>query len=305
MRADKYYGDAVLSYEAERCCSVRWAREQIAVDDFVATGPILDVPLGTARYREIYRAKRLKVCGLDISDDMLAIARRNAPEIEARRGSVLSLPYADGSFGTVVCTRMLDWLSPVEMPKAVAELRRVARELVVTVRHGKLECRVNQTHGLAEFLATVNGLHTDARRVTERSKDGTEEIFHLRPPRWSDVIEQFQWHGPSAEYEITRLTNEWLAASGRNPLAMADEISESNWRIIAEYWNAEQCGYCIRSMAGNVDSYKTSDPPRFDPWRPATVLNYRGVDIVIDGRRRMNLWMQSEGRFPVLWLWRK
>src|SRR5687768_13349312 len=108
--ADKYYGAAAETYDATRCHSLRWAHEQLAVNDFVTEGRVLDVPLGTGRYVGLYRAKGLDVIGVDVSEDMLAVARRNYPGIDARRGNVLGLPFSGGMFAIAVCTRLLDWL---------------------------------------------------------------------------------------------------------------------------------------------------------------------------------------------------
>jgi hypothetical protein len=192
------------------------------------------------------------------------------------------------------------------MMRAVEELRRVADHVVVTIRHGAPGCRVNYTHRLADFYSAIVGLHIAERRITEQTRDGTEEIFLLRAPKWSDVVEQFAWHGPPAEIEMQRLADEWRTMAGLCPLPMAHNVTAENFEVRADYWTTKQCGYALRSMRRAAASYITDEPPRFDPHRPATVLNFEGVDIVLDGRRRMNLWLKEEGRrFPVLWLWRR
>lgn len=71
-----------------------------------------------------------RVCGIDISDSMLAIAqaRAHAPgtaPIEFRRGSASEIPYADGSFDVAVSTQVLEYVA--DIPGALAELRRVLR----------------------------------------------------------------------------------------------------------------------------------------------------------------------------------
>jgi len=71
-----------------------------------------------------------RVCGIDISDDMLAIAATRDPgtdaaAIELTRGGAEEIPYADGSFDAVVTTQVLEYVPDV--PGALAEIHRVLR----------------------------------------------------------------------------------------------------------------------------------------------------------------------------------
>jgi ubiquinone/menaquinone biosynthesis C-methylase UbiE len=54
------------------------------------------------------------------------------PDVAFREGAAEALPFADDAFDTVVCTHMLEHVQ--DLPRAIAELRRVAsRRLVVVV----------------------------------------------------------------------------------------------------------------------------------------------------------------------------
>lgn len=299
MQADKYYGDIARRYDQERCHTMRWAKEQIAVFDMIYGGSVLDVPIGTGRYVEIYRRRGAgSIVGVDISDDMLAQATLKYPGLNVMRGSIFKLPFPDKSFDNVVCTRLLDWLTPDDMARAIKELRRVARTLIVSIRHGKEEIRINQTHDLATFYEVINGLHICMRRTTEVTRDGKEEIFRLREPWWSDVLAQFAYHGHTPAFELERLARFWLGDTFR--------VQESDVRISAEYWTGDVLGEIIDEMGARYDDglpdemrYVTSQPPRFAAG-PATILRARGTSIVLDGRRRINQWRTTPGRYPVL-----
>lgn len=182
MSGDTYYGQLARNYDAARCHTKRWALEQAAIKDLVTSGPVLDCPVGTGRFVGIYRAKGLACTGVDISADMLAEARRNYPGLDAGKGSIFALPFGDDTFATSVCNRMLDWLSPADMARAVIELRRVAPCLVVSIRHGTPSRRSSGTyaHDLAQFMGALDGMTVDARCVTEVNHDGIDEIFRLR-----------------------------------------------------------------------------------------------------------------------------
>lgn len=71
-----------------------------------------------------------RVCGIDISDSMLTLARgRAAPAgsapVEYRHGGVDAVPYPDGSFDAAVCTQVLEYVA--DIPAALAEVLRVLR----------------------------------------------------------------------------------------------------------------------------------------------------------------------------------
>jgi SAM-dependent methyltransferase len=71
-----------------------------------------------------------RVCGIDVSDSMLTLARgRTLPAgsapVEYRHGGVDAVPYPDGSFDVVVSTQVLEYIA--DIPAALAEASRVLR----------------------------------------------------------------------------------------------------------------------------------------------------------------------------------
>ena len=80
-----------------------WVVDQLALSPGEA---VLDVACGTGVVARECLAKvgpAGKVTGLDLSDDMLAVARRLNPEIEWRQGDAATLPFGDAAFDAVVC----------------------------------------------------------------------------------------------------------------------------------------------------------------------------------------------------------
>ena len=298
--ADKYYGRYATNYDASRNRTERWAKEQEAVAEFVTIGKVLDVPIGTARYVSIYRKKGLDCIGLDISGDMLAEAKKKFPDMQLDQGSILDLPYSDKSFGTVVCSRMLDWFNPADMAQAVSEMRRVAHELIVTLRHGPEEVvRVNQTHTLHNFLKQLDGLMICGRRVTEVTQDGTEEIFRFKAATWEDVLKQFSYNGKDPAQEVNRLAGVWF-----KDIVVNTKTTE----VKAEYWTGTKLKKVLEEMSAvydhadlpNKKRYITDDRPRFETTAPATILKAKGEFVILDGRRRINEWCEQPGLHPVL-----
>ena len=73
-----------------------------------------------------------RTVGLELADGMLTQARKRLSAaglgaVELVRGNALELPFEDGSFDLVVNSYMLDLLARVEIPRALAEFKRVMR----------------------------------------------------------------------------------------------------------------------------------------------------------------------------------
>ena len=69
-----------------------------------------------------------RVCGIDVSDSMLAIAQTRATRagsatVELERADANHLPYPDASFDVAVSTQVLEYVE--DIPGALAEIRRV------------------------------------------------------------------------------------------------------------------------------------------------------------------------------------
>jgi ubiquinone/menaquinone biosynthesis C-methylase UbiE len=92
------------------------------------------------------------VVGLDASEAMLDLARRQAPEAIFVRGDVLSLPFPDASFRRLFASHIYGHLNGGERKLFLREARRVAAELVIVdtaSKRGDLEGAV-QLRGLAD-----------------------------------------------------------------------------------------------------------------------------------------------------------
>lgn len=92
---------------------------------------VLDVGTGPGFLARAIAGKvgsRGSVCGVDVSEFLLDVAREGTKEmkgIEFAFGDATNLPYPDGKFDAVVCTQVLEYLPEVD--KALAEFYRVTR----------------------------------------------------------------------------------------------------------------------------------------------------------------------------------
>jgi len=111
----------------------RWRKR--LVDELVKEHPrhILDVATGTGDLAiAACRANPLKITGVDVAEDMLAIGRKKVAErglghlVELLPGSSENLPFGDGSFDAAMVSfgvRNFD-----DLQRGLREMRRVLRE---------------------------------------------------------------------------------------------------------------------------------------------------------------------------------
>jgi demethylmenaquinone methyltransferase/2-methoxy-6-polyprenyl-1,4-benzoquinol methylase len=98
--------------------------------DLAALSPMrtLDVACGTGF---LTRHLRGEVTGLDQSARMLAVAADRLPGVEFVQGDALALPFADNAFERVFTAHFYGHLQADERKRFLAEVFRVARQLVV------------------------------------------------------------------------------------------------------------------------------------------------------------------------------
>jgi ubiquinone/menaquinone biosynthesis C-methylase UbiE len=135
-RVPRIYTRIAPVYEAWARGTESKARRRVLELASVRPGEdILEVATGTGV--QLVRLARAnpggRTVGVEISDGMLAQTRRRLDEaglyeeVELIPGSALELPFADDSFDVVVNGFMLDLLPRDDIPRALAEFKRVLR----------------------------------------------------------------------------------------------------------------------------------------------------------------------------------
>jgi ubiquinone/menaquinone biosynthesis C-methylase UbiE len=108
-----------------------WDEEVDVLAELISSlppGRTLDIACGTGF---LTRHLRGDIVGLDQSKRMLAVAREQVPAAEFVQGDALELPFGDGSFDRVFASYFYCHLEEDERERFLAEVRRVAPELVV------------------------------------------------------------------------------------------------------------------------------------------------------------------------------
>lgn len=133
---------------------------------------VADVGCGTGRLEPYLAAKGLSPRGIDLSPEMIRVARRDHPGFRFDVADLRELPFGDAALAGLVCWYSLMYLAPPHRPAAFGELARVVKPggyLVTAFKAGDSQVRrAGRSTGLGvEF--DVYWLSPDEmeRRLTE------------------------------------------------------------------------------------------------------------------------------------------
>ncbi len=137
-----YKGDTAVNYQQDRVAESIWQKEQQWVAAFLETvkdqAVLLDIPVGSGRFLELYAPKKIKVLGLDVSSDMVAVARSAQdalPEkhavVQLRVGDAEHLDIADNAVDYLLCFRLFHLIPFPVIKKIIKEFHRVSAGPVI------------------------------------------------------------------------------------------------------------------------------------------------------------------------------
>ena len=149
QRAADYFSQNAANWDAIRNLHVSEADVEAAIQALAGEEPVgllLDLGTGTGRVLELLAGRADQAVGIDLSHDMLSIARSNLAasglsNAQVRHGDIFSLPFDDGEADLVVIHQVLHYLD--DPGRALAEAARVlssgGRMLIVDFAPHELE----------------------------------------------------------------------------------------------------------------------------------------------------------------------
>lgn len=182
----RYRGSTASSYENRRRDREKWHREQDAVEAFlerivtdVDEPLILDVPVGTGRFFDLYELFDVRAVGVDVSEDMLEEARTKIDEdstgISLKQGDIMDLSSLDISPDAVVCIRFMNWLDTPDVKDALASIAGTSTtHVVIGIRVQDTPVK-RLTGRLRELYQTVS--RTRDSKTTVHEEDRILEYF--------------------------------------------------------------------------------------------------------------------------------
>jgi SAM-dependent methyltransferase len=147
------------------------------IDHLIALlGPtprVLDAGCGTGRMARHLTDRGVRVAGVDLSSGMVAMARRDHPDVPTAVASTTALPFADSSYDAAMY-----WYSTIHSPDH--HLPRILDEAARVVRPGGLVLLAFQVgDGPREVGRGYRAMGHDVRLVR----------FHRSLDRWSTLLD--------------------------------------------------------------------------------------------------------------------
>ncbi len=185
-----YKGDIAINYQQDRMVEPIWGKEQQWMSDFLQNvndnAVILDIPVGSGRFLELYASKKLEIFGMDISADMVAVSQlaqdgiinKNAV-VKLSVGDAENLDMADNAVDYIFCFRLFHLIPFVNIKKILKEFHRVSKgPVVIEVFNSSLLQKqdVSLSSGLKKIKQKL-------KRVLFAPKDSPAEM----PNAWAHI----------------------------------------------------------------------------------------------------------------------
>ncbi len=192
--ANAYFESVAGTWDTVR--SLHYPNEAIEDALLAAAGPgpferLIDIGTGTGRMLALFADRTKRAEGIDLSHDMLTIARANLEQegienARVRQGDAAAIPYEDESADLVIVHQVLHYVDAPE--RVIAEAARIlapgGQLLVVDFAPHNLEFlrrdhahrHLGVRHDVLENWANVGGLNLSAPRCFEPPEDLKEGL---------------------------------------------------------------------------------------------------------------------------------
>mgnify|MGYP006108869103 CR=1 FL=1 len=169
--ADRYTGLTASNYDEKRKKKEGWKISEdiilkllMGITDKSKGLVVLDVPVGTGRFFDIYKKLSLNVIGIDVSDDMLKMAQKKSKFVDLRKGNILSLP-SDINVNILICYGFLHLISIEDIKKVIHSISQTNAEHIIisaTVKAGKKQVAKNVKNTSKGLMNRIKQVAIDA-----------------------------------------------------------------------------------------------------------------------------------------------
>ncbi|GAA4535110.1 class I SAM-dependent DNA methyltransferase [Amycolatopsis samaneae] len=144
-------------------------------------GPVVDVGCGPGRVTGYLDTLGIPVSGIDLSPEMIAVARREHPTLRFEVGSMTALDRENGALGGVVAWYSIIHTPPELLPPVFAEFARVLAPggyLMLAFQVGDVPRHITSAYGHDGLDYHAYRLRPD--RITALAADaGLQSLSHL------------------------------------------------------------------------------------------------------------------------------
>lgn len=120
-RYAELFADGLEDQPLDRAMLVAFA-EFVRAD---GSGPVADLGCGPGHVTALLHSLGLTASGVDLSAEMIAIAREAHPELRFDQGSMTALPLDDSALGAILARYSVIHTPPERLPEVFAEFHRV------------------------------------------------------------------------------------------------------------------------------------------------------------------------------------
>lgn len=133
-----YHGQKAAKYDERRLKQGKWHKENELVAEYFDAPKdayVLDCPVGTGRFIDLYRKRKVRVFGVDVAAPMLEEAKKKLIRTDRwcqlSVGDAADTGHPDQFFDTVVCFRLFHLVRQDDSDKIFKEISRVAKRCLI------------------------------------------------------------------------------------------------------------------------------------------------------------------------------
>lgn len=157
-------------------------------------GLVVDMGCGPGHVAQYLHALGVPMKGIDLSSEMVAVARKSSPDIPFEQGSMLALSAPDAAWGGIVAFYSIIHLPPADQPQALAEFFRVLRPgglLLLAFHVGDEQQHLDEWWG---YDVSLDAWYLQPQEIEALLRDTgfTIEMSLLRQPYAPEVEHQSQ-----------------------------------------------------------------------------------------------------------------
>lgn len=138
-------------------------------------GPVADVGFGTGRVTTHLNSLGLSVFGVDLSPQMVAVARRTRPGLRFDVGSMLALDLPDGAVVGITAWYSIIHIPQEQLPEVFAEFHRVLAPggyLLLAFQVGDEPLHLTEAFGSRDLARLPPETAGQCRRAVEPGRPG-------------------------------------------------------------------------------------------------------------------------------------
>jgi ubiquinone/menaquinone biosynthesis C-methylase UbiE len=125
------YDEIGQTYDTTRSADPKIIKEIVKHLSPCLEGDYLDIGCGSGNYTEAIFKKGFNICGIDISQVMLNMAKKKNPQIEWIHGDAGNLPFSDNLYDGAICILATHHIQNLD--KAFQEIFRVIRKGIFVI----------------------------------------------------------------------------------------------------------------------------------------------------------------------------